>query len=351
VLFDPAPESGASIGPAALVMPRLERTDTPLSRLYLAAYLYALPFYERLGAFAQTGVAQRPGHEREAESFAAIAADPPLPKAWLRFEEGAFVHPRAGVVDAPAALAAMTADVERHATQIAALRREKGSWRLLDAAGDAAMEADAVLLACGPGLGAFAETQFLPLRYSRGQSEWGALDGAPPKHAVAASAYAAPFAGGVVFGATFDRSTPDAILTPSAESREENLAALAEIAPELAARLDHARLRSRVGLRVSTPDVAPVAGLLPDAAAWKARFAALRTGAPLDFSLPPPALEGLYALGALSARGYLLAPFLAENIVSEMCGEPSPLDTGAREAAHPARFLVRALKRGEDLAI
>jgi tRNA 5-methylaminomethyl-2-thiouridine biosynthesis bifunctional protein len=351
VVFDPAPEAAASVGPAALVMPRLERTDTPLSRLYLGAYLFALPFYESLGVLAQTGVAQRAGHEREEESFAAIAADPPLPEEWLRSEDGALIHPRAGVVDAAAALTAMSAGAARRATRIVALERAGTCWRLRDAAGDVAMEADAVLLACGPGLGGFAETSFLPLRYSRGQSEWGALSGAAPAHAVAASAYAAPAAGGLVFGATFDRAAPDAVLAPSAESREENLAALAEIAPDLAARLDHASLRSRVGLRVSTPDVAPVAGLLPDVAAWKMRFAALCTGAPLDLSQPAPALDGLYALGALSARGFLLAPLLAESIVSELFGEPSPLDAAAREAAHPARFLVRALKRGEDLAV
>jgi tRNA 5-methylaminomethyl-2-thiouridine biosynthesis bifunctional protein len=231
------------------------------------------------------------------------------------------------------------------------LERSEAAWRLRDAAGELVMEAEVVLLACGPGLGGFAETAFLPLRYSRGQSEWGALSGAPPVRAITASAYAAPFDGGLVFGATFDRAAPDAPLAPSAESREENIAALTDIAPDLAARLDHATLRSRVGLRVSTPDVAPVAGLLPDVPAWKARFAALRTGAPVDLSRPAPALDGLFVLGALSARGFLLAPLLAESIVSELCGEPSPLDSAAREAAHPARFLVRALKRGADLTV
>ena len=44
-----------------------------------------------------------------------------------------------------------------------------------------------------------------------------------------------------------------------------------------------------------------------------------------------------------------LAPLLAESLVSEILGEPSPLGAAARHAAHPARFLVRALKRGEDL--
>lgn len=349
-LFDPNPQSAASAGPGALVMPRLERTDTPLARLYLAAYLYALPFYEVLGAFSAIGVEQRPGHDREAETFAAIAADPPLPEDWLRAEGERLLHPRAGVVDTPAALAALSGRALRRSEELVALERVGQSWRLQGRAGTL-MEADAVVLANGPGLGKFAQTAFLPLRYSRGQLDWAPLAGAPPGHAIAAGGYLAPLRGALMFGATFDRSTPDAAMTPSAESSEDNFATLEDLAPELASRIDRGAIQARAALRVSTPDVAPVAGLLPDAPAWRARYEALRTGAPLDVTTPPPALEGLYALGALSARGFLLAPLLAESIVSEILGEPSPLDATARHAAHPARFLVRALKRGEDLAL
>jgi tRNA 5-methylaminomethyl-2-thiouridine biosynthesis bifunctional protein len=139
---------------------------------------------------------------------------------------------------------------------------------------------------------------------------------------------------------------PNAIVSPSTESSEENIAALEEIAPDIAARLDRASLQARAAVRVSTPDVAPVAGMLPDDLAWRARFEALRHGGRVDLSSPAPAHEGLYALGALGARGFLLAPLLAERIVSEICGEPSPLDRAAMESAHPARFPERALRRG-----
>ncbi|HRE44314.1 MAG TPA: hypothetical protein PKY87_10130, partial [Terricaulis sp.] len=61
---------------------------------------------------------------------------------------------------------------------------------------------------------------------------------------------------------------------------------------------------------------------------------------------PAPAHQGVYVLGGLGARGLTLAPLLAERIVSEMCGAPQMLSRAALEAIHPARFLVRALKRG-----
>jgi tRNA 5-methylaminomethyl-2-thiouridine biosynthesis bifunctional protein len=258
------------------------------------------------------------------------------------------MHPRAGVLDASAALAALSANATRLSEEIVAIERASDGWRLLGRDGDV-MVADAVVLAGGAGLGKFPQTAFLPLRYSRGQLDWAPLSGTAPPHAIAGGGYLAPFRDGLLFGATFDRASPDAFVTTSAESSEDNFATLSDLAPELAARIDRSAVQSRAALRVSTPDVAPVAGLLPDAPAWRARYDALRTGAPVDVSTPPPALDGLYVLGALSARGFLLAPLLAESIVSEMLGEPSPLGAAARHAAHPARFLVRALKRGEAL--
>ncbi len=98
------------------------------------------------------------------------------------------------------------------------------------------------------------------------------------------------------------------------------------------ARIDKAQLKSRAAMRVSAPDVAPICGLLPDPAAWRERYAGLAHGARLDLSTPPPAQDGLYVLGALGARGFLLAPLLAEELAGEICGEPAMLDSAARAA-------------------
>ncbi len=336
---------GASGAPAALMMPRLERTDTPLARLHLAAYLYARREFAALGeaAFKPVGVEQRASQDRDPETFAAIAADPPLPRDWLETREGALFHPRAGVVTPAAIVDAWLAGAHLHKRDIIAVERQGARWVLRDDQG-AAGEADVVILACGPGLARFVQAQFLPLRFSRGQIDWARIDGASLSHAIAGGAYAAPFRDGVVFGATFDRVDADASVAASAESTAENLDALAELLPDI--RLDRKHCGARAAVRVSTPDVAPVAGMLPDDQAWRARFEALRHGGRVDLSSPAPAHGGLYGLGALGARGFLLAPLLAERIVSEICGEPAPLDSGAMDSAHPARFLERALRRG-----
>jgi tRNA 5-methylaminomethyl-2-thiouridine biosynthesis bifunctional protein len=244
-------------------------------------------------------------------------------------------------------LAALTAGAAiRTGADVARLTREEGRWRLLSADGAALFAADCVILANGPGLSSFAQTDFLPLAAVRGQIEWGRLRGAPLGCAIADGAYVAPHAGGVLFGATHDRARLSDEPAPDVNARARNLAQLAAFAPDIAARVDAESLQARAALRATTPDRAPIAGLCPDAPAWRARFAGLAQGRALDLSAPAPAHEGLYLLGGLGARGFTLAPLLADRIASELCGEPQALPGACLDAIHPARFLARAIKRG-----
>jgi tRNA 5-methylaminomethyl-2-thiouridine biosynthesis bifunctional protein len=149
-----------------------------------------------------------------------------------------------------------------------------------------------------------------------------------------------------MFGATFDKhAAGDAPVGGDAASRARNLKALAQLAPEIAARLDSSRLNSRASLRATTPDRAPIAGLLPKADAWLRQYAALAHGGKAATDAPAPAHYGVYVVGGLGARGLTLAPLMGERIASEMCGEPPMLSQRALDAIHPARFLHRALKR------
>lgn len=207
------------------------------------------------------------------------------------------------------------------------------------------LKADAIVLACGASLTRFAPAAFIPLALSRGQIEWGS--GAAPEHALTQGVYVAPFDGGVLFGATFDRLQEETEVAADALSRARNLAALAKLAPELAAGIAVQSLESRAALRATTPDRAPVAGLLPDAPAWLDQYAPIAHGGAPCTQAPPPAHAGVYVLGGLGARGLTLAPLLGERIAGELVGEPPMLGRRVLDALHPARFLHRALKRRE----
>jgi tRNA 5-methylaminomethyl-2-thiouridine biosynthesis bifunctional protein len=310
--------AGASGNPAGLVMPRLDRGGA-LAEVFLASYLDALSTYEQLGVFERCGVEER-ARANNAEALADLLRDPPLPPDWYSaLRHGAAWHPRAGLVRPVLAIEKMIAEAELMLeAEVAAIESSGDGWLLRAPDGRARLKADAVVLACGAALTAFEGAKFLPIELSRGQIEWGG--GASPAHALTQSNYLAPFDGGALFGATFDKlSTADG--KASADSRAENLAALARLAPEIAASIDPTSLHSRAALRATTQDRAPIAGALPNA-------------------------DGVFVLGGLGARGLTLSPLLGETIASLMFDEPQALSRPALDAIDPMRFLLRRARRG-----
>ncbi|QGZ94152.1 bifunctional tRNA (5-methylaminomethyl-2-thiouridine)(34)-methyltransferase MnmD/FAD-dependent 5-carboxymethylaminomethyl-2-thiouridine(34) oxidoreductase MnmC [Terricaulis silvestris] len=343
IVLDAAPTlgDGASGNPAGLVMPRLDRGGGPLAELFLAAYLSAIAAYERLGVFTPCGVEQRADAEG---ALADLLNDPSLPSDWFAPHANGALHPRAGLVDPQAAIAAMLRGAELQLeAPVTTIERSGDAWILRAPDGRALLKADAVILACGPALKQFAPASFLPITLSRGQIEWG--EGTGPPHAITDGAYVAPFNRGILFGATFDRAEDPTAPEPSTKSRARNLEALSHLAPAIAASVHAATLRSRAALRATTPDRAPIVGLLPDAEAWLVQYADLAHGRAITTTAPPPAHRGVYVIGGLGARGLTLAPLLAERLASEICNEPMPLSQAALDAVHPARFLHRSLKR------
>lgn len=332
--------AGASGNPAGLVMPRLDRGGA-LSEVFLASSLAAVAAYEALGVYTRCGVEER-AEDRRAEALADLIADPPLPADWFsRLADGAALHARAGLVRPREAIAAMLSGAQvLFEAPVAAIERAGDGWLLRAPDGRTMLKADAIVLACGAALTQFAPAKFLPIELSRGQIEWG--PGSAPAHALTRGSYVAPYDGGVLFGATFDKV--DAFAPPEADasSRARNLEALAQLAPEIAASIDAAKLNSRAALRAATPDRAPIAGALPDAEAWLEANADVAHGAVPHTSAHIP---GVYVIGGLGARGLTLAPLLGEEIAAEICGEPQVLSAKARAAIDPARFLQRALKR------
>jgi len=330
--------AGASGNPAGIVMPRLDRGGGALAELFLAAYFDAIGAYSALGVFTPCGVEEFADDSRAA-ALADLLADPPLPEDWLwRDEQGQAVHPRAGLVRPRDAVAALLRGASVLCeTEVGALERSEGGWLVRAPDQRAVLKADAVVLACGAALTRFEAAKFLPIELSRGQVEWG--PGPALEHARVRSTYVAPLGDEVMFGATFDKCPT------ASDARERNIDALAKLAPEIAAAIDPAQLKSRAADRATTPDRAPVAGLLPDAPAWLKQYASLAHGRAPVVNSSPPAHGGVYVIGGLGARGLTLAPLLGERIASEMFGEPQALSRFALEAIHPARFLHRALKR------
>lgn len=348
--------AGASGMPAALVAPRLDLDDRPAARFHRTAYAAALRSFAASPAFRPIGVVQAAKDSADAGRLQRLLAAEALPPEMARDATAAdagvdanapgILLADAGVLDPRAWIeeAIAGAPVTWNA-RVARLTRDGGAWIARDASGRALGGGAACVIALGAALAGFPEAAHFEVRATRGQVTLARLDGAAPTRAATWGPYLAPLGDGrILFGATHDAAEPGSP-SPDPGSDARNLAALAAFAPALAARIDGSSLHGRAGLRATTPDRLPLAGAAPDAAQFLERFAGLADGR-VDTGPPGPALEGLYVLGGLGSRGFLWAPALAEALASEMLGEPGALEAGAAAALHPARGLLRMLKRG-----
>ena len=173
-------------------------------------------------------------------------------------------------------------------------------------------EADVVCLAAGAGLARALARRPDPAR--AGPAQLGARR--RRAHGCGLGRLRAPTSAGLAFGATHDRD--DAAADWRAGDDARNLAALAARLPMLASRLAGARTFGRAAVRATTPDRLPLAGALA---------------------------PGLFVLGGLGARGFALAPLLAEHVAAAALGAPSPLPLPLAGLVDPGRFAERARRR------
>jgi tRNA 5-methylaminomethyl-2-thiouridine biosynthesis bifunctional protein len=223
---------------------------------------------------------------------------------------------------------------------VASLRQTAEGWQVLDAGGRLLASAPHVILANAHAASTLLP-QALPLTPIRGQVSY-----LPTslherlsflRHVVCRSGYLTPPAAGTVcFGASFDSG--DTGMELRVADHEGNLQRLDELLPSAVQGIDASQLDGRVGLRSAAPDRLPMVGTLPDTEALTGNAATLDT-------LPRQA--GLHALLGLSARGMVWAPLAAELLASRINGEPLPVERDLARAIDPARFHLRAVRRGK----
>ena len=224
---------------------------------------------------------------------------------------------------------------------VTGLRREGQRWRVQGDRGSLA-DGSLVVVANAADAARLLDTDDLPLQPVRGQVAL--LRATPASRAlglpVCADGYLLPAAEGVhTAGATY--AADDDSLLPTRADEDEILRRVEALLPALGA---FVAVGNRVARRAATPDYLPLAGPLPDFADFRDRYAGLRHGrraAAFDAARYRP---GLYVSAGHGSRGMVTAPLAAALIAASIAGEPLPLDLCA--AAHPARFLVRALKKG-----
>jgi tRNA 5-methylaminomethyl-2-thiouridine biosynthesis bifunctional protein len=354
------PAQEASGNPSGILLPHLAKDDALAARLSRACFLYALRrLRDRPGVrWSPCGVlqvARDSAHEilqratikqlmppadfaafLEREAAARLIGHAVVHGGWW-FPGGGWVSP--GSV-CEALLAAGGERVHaRFDTEVASLRQTDHGWQAFAADGQLLAAAPHVILANAHAANRLLSST-LPLTPIRGQVSYLPVDAHERlsflHHVVCRGGYLTPpDAGTVCFGASFDSGDDD--LAIRVADHAGNLQRLDELLPGIADGLDAAQLAGRVGLRSAAPDRLPLVGQLPDT------DAAATSAATLE-NLPRRA--GLHALLGLSARGMVWAPLAAELLASQLDGEPLPVERDLVHAVDPARFHLRALRRG-----
>lgn len=334
-LFDAAGHlaAGASGNPLALVMPRLDAGDTVQARLLVDAYLSARATYRGLAGTDEITVQQHPRNDRDAERFAKVLADPPLPLEDLEaLRGGGLLHKRALVVRPAELIPALVDGAEVRVGELADLDTETRAVN-----GEAF---DAVVLASGMAAGDVFP--WLGLVGRLGQVEHvGAAAHADPS-AIASGHYALSAGPDRLWGATFEAADGPPLVSDTA--RAANAEALETLDPWWRAQVSGAKPRSRAGVRATTPDRLPLIGAAVDANAMRAAFAGLGSGQRINSDAPT--MEGIYLAAGFGARGFTWGPWAGAILAAQGLGGPSPAPRAALEAVSPARLIIRALKRG-----
>ena len=355
----------ASNNPRGILLPLVTSKPTLISRYVLAAYQFTLNQIQAFGKGASFGwtpcgvvhaattkrlaklVRTFQEQDWEADIVQRIGRDEATRRSGVPLNASCFWYPRGGMLIPQRFTQAFLQKPRIRVLlnhQVASLRRRGSQWELLDLRGHTLISGDAVILANNNEITHFAESRWLPLQRVRGQllhlpSSWLQT---PPQTILCHEGFITPCVEGThILGATWNLTDPSSQLNP------EDQAKILEKAGAILVFSKHANppLRGRVAFRSQSPDHLPVAGPLPNCAAFADTYADLHHGRPRATYPPAEYLPHLWVSGGHGSRGMTSAPLAAELIAALAFGEPLPLPQDLVEALHPARFLIRDLKK------
>lgn len=393
------PAGDASGNPQGILYPRLSRSDGTLPRFALQALLHACAWYEpywrsdrpgeRCGVLLLPPDARRSGSSREGfsregssrenpsqeDEWSALAdhfhgsglvqlldnagiqttANLPLDAAQaLYLPDSGWIAPQqvcAWLIDHPN-IRFVQADVSHiesgHVESSPVQQDDPQIWHVRSD-DQLIISTDTLVLANAAAVCRFPQTAHLPLRTIRGQISVLSSDTAlePLRTVLCGDGYIAPAHGGQqTLGATYDIDDTD--LTPRPHDHRRNLDTLAQTDPALRQPLEDSvpdRWQARVALRCAAPDYLPVIGPAPDGEALLEVYGGLRQDARRLINEPCPNLPGLFLHCALGSRGLTYAPLGAEYLADLIEGQLPALPLALQQAVHPARFLIRDLKK------
>ena len=361
----------ASGNPEGIVYPKLSPRDDLLPRVNLAAIHFASDYYQPFwdsGLGRQCGVLVVPENDKARSDFKLISqryADQTKMVETIAHDqleelsgvplqaESALYFPKLGWLPPQLVCEQLLKlnDIPLIQADIQGLEydQDQANWQLRDAKQQLVIETETVIIASAFDCKQFSQTAYLPLRKIRGQITQlpCTVESSKMKMVICGECYITPAEEGLHgCGATYNK---DLFTTELRDiDHQTNLAQIAATDAGLAAVLgqpSNESLTGRANFRCTTSDYLPIAGPVPDRAAMLEDYAALRRDAKMPMTSPGAYLPNLYVNCGMGSRGLSYAPLTAELLAAEIASETPVLSKELCQAMHPARFLIRDLKR------
>ena len=355
----------------AIVYPKLSPRDDVLPRINLRALLFAsryyAPFWQR-GLGNQCGVISLPENPKIAEGFIKISQRFSGCDDFVHLLKNDQLCDRSGIsLNSPIGLffpllgwlppaiicqqlleeyriPLMNIDIDHFNHQ-----QSDNRWNLIDTSGKLAHSTDILIVATAYGCENFEQTNFLPVTQLRGQ-----ISKLPAKAKtkslktiICGEGYLTPAQDGYhSCGATYNKGLFSTELR--AEDHEINIAKMRHTDPGLDAaleNLDASNMEGRANFRCTTKDYLPIVGPVPNFSSMLKDFSFLRRDARTDSMVMGDYQPNLYINCGMGSRGLSYAPLTAELLASQISQQIPSLERDLVQGMHPARFLIRDLKK------
>jgi tRNA 5-methylaminomethyl-2-thiouridine biosynthesis bifunctional protein len=225
------------------------------------------------------------------------------------------------------------------------LIRRDGQWVVLGPDGKLLSSSTVVVMANSSAATRLAQTADYVMTPLRGQVSYvqESAESAGLRTVVCGRSYITPpHSGAHSTGASYSKNVSD--LTLSAKDDADNIAGIAAHLPQ-GVLLNAALTGGRVSVRAATGDRMPMVGPVADIAALQSLYRSLPQRERKSPTVAMPCHEGLYLNVGHGSHGLSNTPLAAEYLASLLSGEALPLQREMIECLHPARFVLRILRR------
>lgn len=357
------PGAQASGNPQGMIMPRLSLQDSADAEFYLAAYFYSLRCLQQLDAeqhcWKQTGGIQLPSTPRIRKQIEQYPSDKAIAEvlsaesaselSGISIDQAVHYFPLAACVY-PEKLLARLIDAMGDAlalrlnSAVDSIEYTAGQWQLKSADARLITETDCLVIASAWQSKQFDQLDHLHLNPARGQISLLKASPASSKLMLPISyeGYMMPAVDGLhVAGASFEMDDCDRSLR-----LQEHQANIREANHWLGTGFsEDDLLDGRASVRAVTPDRIPAVGPAPRESDYRQRYGELYKGKPAHTYSAAEYWPGLYVNSGHGARGFSSSFLCAELLAASICDEALPVSNRVRYALHPARFLIRSLKK------